>query len=784
MPNQAKSPLYLLLLGSDPHDPDLVVEALKSAQLECEITWVTDKAAFETALRDRQYHVVLADQPQPDFDNLKAFTLAQQKWPWTPFLVLTESLPEDQIQDLLHQGATACVSKKDTKRLVSALRRAVRATNERVGRLRAEAALRESQALRSAILDAALDSIIGLDSEGHIIEFNPAAEKTFGYSRAEALGQFLNELITPPGPRRDTCRGPAEYLGSAKGRCEELTVRHRDGREFPAELTVARADQTDTPVFTAILRDITERKRNEQSRLLAEAKYRSIFENAREGIFQTSPEGRYLTVNPALARMYGYDSPEAMMTSLTDIGSQLYVEPECRAELARRLEEQDSITGFESEVFRSDGSKIWIVENVRAVRDATGGLQYYEGTVLDISERKRLENQLRHAQKMDAIGQLAGGVAHDFNNILTVISASVHMLQMDAQLTPEGQEHVDQIQAAAERASGLTRQLLTFSRKQVAQPRLLDLNQVVKGFGKMLNRLIGADIKLELENAAQLPSVRADLGMMEQVLMNLAVNARDAMPQGGKLLIKTETTRLDEACLKRQPAATPGDFVCLTVRDTGCGMPPEVMARIFEPFFTTKAFGKGTGLGLATVYGIVQQHVGWVEVASQVGEGTTFRVFLPAHEEFRPKPEPAPAPVTAPHGSQTILVVEDDPSVRSTAKLLLEWHGYQVLDVETGIAALKVWEQRAGDIALLFTDLVLPDGITGRQLAIRLQEKKPGLKVVYSSGYSPQAADRMHALEPGASYLQKPYRASQLIQMVFECLNPATAVRAAETAKA
>jgi signal transduction histidine kinase/CheY-like chemotaxis protein len=395
------------------------------------------------------------------------------------------------------------------------------------------------------------------------------------------------------------------------------------------------------------------------------------------------------------------------------------------------------------------------------------------GVARGITERKQLEAQLRQAQKMEGIGQLAGGVAHDFNNLLAIMRGNADLLLMDAeQNPPQTNECLKHIAAAAERAATLTRQLLIFSRKQAMQSEPLVLNGLVQNLTKMLNRVIREDIRLECRYAERLPFVQADPGMLEQALLNLVVNARDAMPRGGQLLIATEAVSFDAAYARTHPDARPGEFVCLSVSDTGTGIAPEHLERIFEPFFTTKEPGKGTGLGLATVYGIVKQHRGWVEVFSRIGEGTTFRILLPAI------PPPAslavpPAEAELCGGSETILLVEDDFSVRMITRRMLETFKYKVHEATCAREAVEVWGRHAAEIALLLTDMVMPEGVTGRELAEQLRAAKPGLKVIFMSGYSADVVgeDTKFFRKTGSYFLHKPCATAALIQTVRKCLD-------------
>jgi signal transduction histidine kinase/ActR/RegA family two-component response regulator/HAMP domain-containing protein len=392
--------------------------------------------------------------------------------------------------------------------------------------------------------------------------------------------------------------------------------------------------------------------------------------------------------------------------------------------------------------------------------------------VEDITERLSLEAQLRQAQKMESIGQLAAGVAHDFNNMLTIIQGHSSSLLARPTLPPEVVDSVQAVYFAAERAAGLTRQLLMFSRKNVMQTELLDLQKVVGNMSKMLERLLGETITLEFQPAVENSFVQGDCGMIEQVVMNLSLNARDAMPRGGRLTIGVETVIIDAAFIETHPQAHAGRFVRLRVTDTGIGMDSATLGRIFEPFFTTKDIGKGTGLGLATVYGIIKQHEGWLEVNSEPGKGSTFDVFLPASNQvpaFAEEEAASAAPVAG--GSETILIVEDEPVLRSMARDILEECGYRILEASSGKEALDVWNQRANEIDLLLTDMVMPDGISGADLVEKLQTRQPRLKVVFTSGYTANEVNQKMLARTRASFLAKPYTHAELAKTVRDCLD-------------
>ena len=389
----------------------------------------------------------------------------------------------------------------------------------------------------------------------------------------------------------------------------------------------------------------------------------------------------------------------------------------------------------------------------------------------DVTSRLRLEAQLMQSEKMNSVGQLAGGIAHDFNNLLTVIHGHADRLRDFIGLPPQLVEPVREISSAAVRATNLTKQLLTFSRQHPMIAADIDLNETVAQMSNMLGRILGEELQLRVEFRQPAPFVRADRGMIEQILLNLAVNARDAMPKGGELAISTAVRMVHAEELELEPDVSPGRFVCLSVCDQGSGIAPDHLSKIFEPFFTTKEIGKGTGLGLATVYGIVKQHKGWVKVRSKIGEGTTFEVYLPHSDVKHAAPTPALDVAKPVHGNETILLVEDEETIREMARMFLETNGYHVLEASNGPAALLIWEEEKSRIDLLLTDLVMPHGVSGQALAQQLQADRPTLKVVYSSGYSCDLFGENSFLNPDTNFLQKPYRLNSLAEMIRSCID-------------
>ncbi|MBI5774566.1 MAG: PAS domain S-box protein [Verrucomicrobia bacterium] len=512
-------------------------------------------------------------------------------------------------------------------------------------------------------------------------------------------------------------------------------------------------------------RSISELKNAETALRESETRFRTVFEGSPDAFFVEDAAGNVVDCNPAACRLQGMEQAELLGKNVRDL-----VPPDRREETARNF--QKLVSGelrlTEGSTLTKDG-KIVPVE-VRSAPVLFTGQPCVLLQVRDIAERHSLEAQVRHAQKMEAVGQLAAGVAHDFNNILTVIQGHTSLLLDDHALDAESEASLREIAASATRAANLTRQLLTFSRKQVMQPRPLDLGAVVADAMKMLRRLLGETIAVELERAPALPAVLADTSMMEQIILNLVMNSRDALPGGGRIVVSTAAVELDAARAAQNPDARAGRFVCLRVTDNGTGMDAATRARIFEPFFTTKDVGKGTGLGLATVYGIVKQHQGWIEVASEPGRGATFRIFLPATARPSEAAETPPSPDTR-RGAETIFVVEDEPALRDLVAGLLRNHGYHVITAVSGRDALRLWREQSPRVDLLLTDMMMPDGVSGWELAKQLRAQAPKLKIIYTSGYSADLFANQVELEEGVNFLSKPYQPRLLAQTVRNCLD-------------
>jgi PAS domain S-box-containing protein len=633
----------------------------------------------------------------------------------------------------------------------------------------AEAALRESEGRFRLLFEGSLDAIFTSDPVSmKFTSGNPAALKMFGFkSEADMLAWGPADLSPERQPDGRLSRERAREIDAIvlrEGSCSfEWLHRRLGGGEFYADVLLTRVEWRGQLTIISTVRDITERRKAGEER----QRLNTALEQAAESIVITDLEGMMLYVNPAFEKITGYSRREA-------IGQNVRILNSGKLEAAFFKNVWETLT--RGEVWhghfinkRKDGSLFEEDATISPVRDASGRIVNYVAIKLDVTREVELQAQFRQAQKIEAIGQLAGGVAHDFNNILTSVLMQVALGHMEQTLPDSIRECLEQIQSDAERAASLTRQLLLFSRRQVMQSRDLDLNDVVTNLAKMLQRIIGEDVRLQL-NLHSLPLMtHADAGMLDQVLMNLAVNSRDAMPRGGRLLITTAEQTVDDEQARRQPDAQPGRYVSLRVTDTGAGIPADVLPRIFEPFFTTKETGKGTGLGLATVFGIVKHHRGWITVGTEPGRGTTFEVFLPAANV---PPAAEVAVRERPHGgTETILLVEDEAIVRHSLRIILTRNGYNVLEAATGDDALRVWAEHRPRVNLLLTDLVMPGSLTGLRLARQLKADQPGLKVIFTSGYSSETAGREIQLEPGEAFLQKPLMPDELLRVARNCLD-------------
>jgi len=629
-------------------------------------------------------------------------------------------------------------------------------------RRRAEAALRDSEARYRELVDVAPLAVL-VHQEGIVRFANAAALELLGAHQPDELcWRPLASLVHPEAQRRFE-----ELTRDSARRSVELELVRLDGGVVDAEVARLPMRWEHRPAEQWLIRDRTLTNRMQWELEAARGKLARIFESSPAAIAICSlPDGRLIEANSAFWRLVGYERQELLGRTLAELGmaSEGFAPPPS-GPLRRAAAPMPS---FEVEFQTREGRRRQALVSVDDFD--FGGQRSRLLILIDITERKQLESDLRESQKLEAMGLLARGVAHDLNNILTVIQGHQSLIPIGSRLAPQAQDSLAGIAEAVERASELTRQLLTFSRKRPLEARRVELNELVGGVAALLRRMLGRQIELKVRCAPRLGCVWADPGMIEQVILNLAVNARDAMPQGGRLTLSTELRFVRHPPTDKQPAAAVGDYLCLTVQDTGRGIAPENLSRVFEPFFTTKARARGTGLGLATVSNIVQQHHGWIDVESVEHQGTTFRLYLPAVAETPAAARKAKAAPPPPAGRPTILLVEDEATVRELGRQVLERAGYRVLAAENGPAATQIWRKHGTNIQLLIADLVLPGGIDGGELAQRLQAERPELRVILSTGYGADLESGQWLALNSARLLPKPFAPDALARYVQECL--------------
>jgi two-component system cell cycle sensor histidine kinase/response regulator CckA len=625
-------------------------------------------------------------------------------------------------------------------------------------------ALRSNELRFRSLIEHSSDLIATLDSQSKIRYVSPSSKRVIGYMPELLLGLSFYDFIHPDDV--STAKIAFEREPSEATQTVEFRFRHADGQMRILE-AAGRSLLTASEVGSIVVnaRDVTERRNAEEALYRSEEKYRAFFERNAAGSYISTPGGSLLTCNPAFLRMFGFSHIEEV--DRTNF-AQLYSSGIARQEFLRQLKDSGSIENYEREYRRKDGRPLFVIENAFGRFDSRGELVEICGFLIDETLRRRTEEQLRHAQKIEAVGRLAGAVAHDFNNLLGVIIGYGQLLVDDPNIPANSRQYIEQVFKAGVHGGDLTRQLLAFSRKQVLHATVLDLNDVIGRLEKMLLRLVGEDISIRTVLARDLAAVRADATQIEQVIINLAVNARDAMPQGGKLTISTASVDVDDIFAREHAPMKPGKYARIAVTDTGVGIDRETLTRIFEPFFSTKG-EKGTGLGLATVYGIVKQSGGFVWADSELGKGTTFSVYLQAASQVQYRSQEQTAEGADLRGSETILLVEDAVALRVLTRELLEQNGYRVLEAQDVGHAIHIADMHHGKISLLLTDVVMPK-MSGRLLAERLTVRRPEMKVLYMSGYTDDAILRHGILHERTPFLEKPFTREALIRKVREVL--------------
>lgn len=740
--------LRILLLEDVAEDAELIQRELQKANLALSTRCVQTREDFLRALAEFTPDAILSDFSMPEFNALEALQLLQEQPRDIAFILVTGSQSEEVAVDCMKHGADDYILKATLKRLPAALLNAVQKHENERERFRALLALQRSEEHFRSLIENALDIIFVLRPDGTFHYVSPSV-RILGYKPEELCGKNILSFVYA-----DDEREVSEILNTAlhhpgQARTFEFLFRHSTGSHRVLE-AIGKQIHYDSKNSGVVLnaRDITERKQTE----VAIEKLAAFPRLNPNPIFEMAANGTLTYFNKAaedMARSLGKHKTSEILPE--EINS---IVQECLLTGKTTIRRETRV-----------GSRILSWSFFPIISS-----QIVHCYAMDITERLNLEAQLRQSQKMESVGQLAAGVAHDFNNLLTIIQGYTGLLLERKDIPADASDSLKQVSVATERAANLTRQLLMFSRKQVMQPQELDLNAVISNVAKFLRRILGEDIILHFNYAPNLPAIHADSGMIEQIIMNLAVNTRDALPRGGQLSIGTSVAEINETHVQINPEARVGRFVCLRFSDNGAGIPSDVLPKIFEPFFTTKEVGKGTGLGLATVYGIVKQHQGWIEVASKPGAGTTFRVYLPsadrpAHPSGKARRERVEG------GHERILVVEDERELRALVSEILRDYGYEVVEAPNGPDALPLWKQNEGNFDLLLTDMVMPGNMTGRELAEKLKAQKPGLKVIYTSGYSVETIGKDFSFRRGVNFLQKPYHPLALVKVVRDCLD-------------
>jgi len=640
--------------------------------------------------------------------------------------------------------------------------------------------------LSSDLLETLPDAIVAVDRDGTIIQVNSQAEELFGYDRDELIGQKV-EMLVPESYRRQHHHHRENFAQAPKTRRMkadlDLYGRRRNGSEFPVEISLSPVSTENGMFVLSAIRDISERKRiaeelrranEELHRRTAEqlGEYRSrlasIIDSSEDAIIGKNLDGTIASWNKGAERIYGYTPEEVVGKHISLLAPT--DRPDEIPEILQKTARGESVEHYESVRVTKDGRHLDVSISVSPLRDAKGDIVGASAIARDITAQKRAEGQLQQSQKMEAIGRLAGGVAHDFNNILGIINACTEFLRDRIDPNAESSVYVENIKKATERGSSLTHQLLTFSRTPAIQPCILDLNERLKDISKLLRPLMGDDVEVLVVSKSPSAVVEADPGQLDQVLVNLAVNARDAMPRGGKFILETRAMKFDEAFAEQHQAMAAGRYVLLAISDTGNGMDEATVSRVFEPSFTTKEAGKGTGLGLATVYGIVKQSAGHILVYSEPGHGTTFKIYLPsADHKIGLESKPEVETVAPKRQGTTILLVEDDEIMRSLTRQLLQEHGYTVVEADDGKSALEWVESHPGPIDLLLTDVVMRH-MSGPELVEHLNASHPTLKVVYMSGYTGELIAEREVLQRGITLLEKPFTRTVLLNTIHAAL--------------
>jgi two-component system cell cycle sensor histidine kinase/response regulator CckA len=774
---KAMAPLHVLIVEHSREDAELILLHLREAGLRIDYRVAENREQFICALQQEDFDAILSDYRLPNWTGLEAFRELRETGRDIPFLLVTGTLGEEAAVECIKQGVTDFILKDRMSRLPVALHRAMSERALREETKQAQTALAESE-IRARQQYAELDllyrslpiALVVFDRDMRFLRVNDEVSKVDGIPAEAHVGLTIRQVAPDFANAAESYLRKVFQTGEPVSNVEMQggTLQKPDVRNWLCSYYPLFAEDGTVSAATVMAVDITDRKRSEDALHLSEARNRDLVEHSIYAISRVTADGSFLDENPALLSILGCNTAEELrgLNLMRDV----FRFPEQYAGLMASCREHGEVHSAESEWRRRDGGVVTVRLHVRllSIPDHAGAIEIIAE---DVTELRAMERQLRQAQKFEAIGQLAGGIAHDFNNVVGAILGWAELGLEQNRANPQVSDRFSRIREQAERAASLTRELLAFARRQVLQPQPVDINTITSELVSFLDKVIGRNIELKVITAA-VDAVKADPTQLEQVLMNLCLNARDAMPDGGRLLIETEMVELDDSYCRFYPYVTPGRYAVLSVSDTGMGMDADTRERIFEPFFTTKEQGKGTGMGLATAYGIVKQHGGFIHVYSEPGQGSLFRVYLPAQEGLSTEGASAKAPapsVGEMHGSETILIADDHESIREMARQTLLNLGYRVLSACDGEEALKLCEKETPALAIL--DVVMPK-LGGAAVAARLTALFPGLPVLFTSGYS-HDSENLAPATADALYLQKPYSPTTLGRMVREILDQA-----------
>jgi hypothetical protein len=778
--------LHVLFVEDSSADAELASIELRRSGYAVSSERVADAGTLAAALATRSWDLVLCDHGLPGFSSSEALARIRAADADVPVVILSGTIGEEATIEALKGGAMDVVLKTNLRRLGLIVDRELRETATRRDHQAAQAALKESEARKTAMFDGALDAVLAIDHDACIVDLNHAAEAMFGQTRAQLSGRPVVELI-PMADLLDTAPepDPSDDPGSGdqrqpRGTRVELIAERSDGTAFPVEVSVVHTRLAGRSFWTAVVRDLSDRHRAEKEARAAERSYRMLFEGSPLAMlcYDTDTQA-ILDVNDAAVTLYGYSRDEFHALNITEIVASEHVPIMLEAATASDDAGSDADPSPHNPVCHVTKDRREIEVAVTGHFVTFGDRRARFVVVEDVGERESLARQLRQSQRLESLGQLAGGVAHDFNNLLGVIMNYTGFVSEQLALAvgegdtrwEESRHDLEQVDQAAQRAVRLTRQLLLFSRREITQPAIVNVNDVIAGLHELLRRTLGEHLQLTASLAEDLWPVVLDLGQLEQVIVNLVVNARDAMPHGGQITIDTANLTVDDDFAAARPGILTGRYVRLRVSDTGVGMDAGVLDRAFEPFFTTKPKGQGTGLGLATIYGIVTQAGGRIQLYSEPGMGTTVSVMLPiADQTSTATPSPPPTERSL-GGHETILLVEDEEALRDVTCRMLDRNGYNVLSAADGTEAIDLAAHHSGDIDLLLTDVIMPRTL-GPDLAASMVALRPRIHVLFISGYAQPVLGAHGTLAPGVALLEKPFTEPALLTKVRDVLGP------------